>query len=183
MDRKPIFTHTGYQCSISANAQTQAAWWVNLTEIRSIRNVIIYYRTDDIIWDENNGYTARFMGFYLYVSNTTNIENGYLCFHDTNYTRATIPAVANISCPVHGQYVIYYNERPIKNDNRTEPSVNAHSELCEVEVYGCSSPRHYGRDCSKPCPNNCIDFCHINSGSCNLCTPGFKGSQCEQGKC
>ncbi|XP_062570775.1 protein draper-like, partial [Saccostrea cucullata] len=178
--RKTDFSHTGYQCSISANLRKQATWWVNLTEIRSIRDVIIYYRTGNKNWDENNGFTPRFMGFYLYVSNTTNTQNGHLCFHDTNYTRATIPAVVNIRCPVHGQYVIYYNERPIKNDNRTEASEYAFTELCEVEVFGCSSPSHYGQDCSKPCPRNCDLYCHIESGNCLQCKPGYKGKRCEQ---
>ncbi|XP_062577033.1 uncharacterized protein LOC134238932 isoform X2 [Saccostrea cucullata] len=132
-------------------------------------------------YDASNGFTTRFPGFYLYVSNSTDKLQGYLCFHDKNYTTTTIPAVINISCPVHGQYVIYYNERPVK-DNRTGLSTNAFVELCEVEVYGCSVPRRYGPSCSKPCPTNCDEYCHIESGDCLQCKPGYKGPRCEQ-KC
>lgn len=41
--------------------------------------------------DENNIFTARFLGFSVYVSNTTSKEDGVLCFRDTIYTSTTIP--------------------------------------------------------------------------------------------
>ena len=77
-------------------------------------------------------YTSRMAGFFLYVSNTTSKENGYLCFHDMEgMPREDL----RINCSVHGRYVIYYNERI----NRTYPSYfsrYAYYELCELEVYG-----------------------------------------------
>lgn len=85
-----------------------------------------------------NGFTTRILGFSVYVSNTTVTTDGQLCFKDTSFNRGTVPATLNITCIVHGQYIIYYNERL---PNKTYPSYyspDAHNELCEVEVYGKS---------------------------------------------
>ncbi|XP_062610404.1 multiple epidermal growth factor-like domains protein 10 [Saccostrea cucullata] len=177
---KTDLSYSGHKCSVSADKRMNATWWVNLTDIVSIHDIVIYYRTDKESWGPSNGYTSRFMGFYVYISNTTNREDGHLCFHDTNYTTATIPTVANITCPFYGQYVIYYNERPVRDSYTTGHSTYAFSELCEVEVYGCLSPRRYGSDCSKVCPENCKEYCHIESGNCLLCSTGYRGDRCEQ---
>lgn len=72
----------------------------------------------------------------MYVSNTTSLLGGTLCFKDSDFTKSTIPAVLNISCPVYGQYVIYYNERlpgVVYPDGYSE---YAFAEICELEVYG-----------------------------------------------
>ena len=85
--------------------------------------------------DEGNGYTSRFLGFSVYISNTTNKENGVLCFKDTSYTRATIPNPTDIPCAQHGKYVIYYNDR----SNPPYPAgydTFAYNELCELQVLG-----------------------------------------------
>ena len=84
----------------------------------------------------SNGFTMRFLGFSLYVSNTTKKSEGSLCFKDTNFTLSTIPAVFNTTCPVHGQYVIYYNERLQGVTYPHGYSQYAFNELCEVEVFG-----------------------------------------------
>lgn len=84
----------------------------------------------------SNGFTKRFLGFSLYVSNTTKKSEGSLCFKDTNFTLSTIPAVFNTTCPVHGQYVIYYNERLQGVTYPHGYSQYAFNELCEVEVFG-----------------------------------------------
>ena len=85
--------------------------------------------------DDDNPYIARFLGFSVYLSNTTNYEDGVLCVEDSQYTRSSIPNPVYISCPYNGRYVIYYN-------NRTQSSIPdgyseyAFNELCELEVYG-----------------------------------------------
>lgn len=101
----------GGQCSLSANNKTTATWWVNLTRLANIHYIIIYYRTDNVVWDLSNGNTYRFLGFSIYVSNTTSKIDGALCYKDNIFTTETLPADFNITCAVYGQHVIYYNER------------------------------------------------------------------------
>ncbi|XP_061165617.1 uncharacterized protein LOC133174521 [Saccostrea echinata] len=168
-----ISTKRGGQCVKSVGGYKNATLWVNLTSVYSIYEIRIYHRTGSMEW-------GRFLGFYVYVSNTTNRLDGYLCFHDTNYTRSTIPSVVNITCHVHGQYVIYYNERLSKNKYPDEYSSKAYNDLCEVEVYGCRTG-FYGPNCCLSCPDNCR-YCHIETGVCSWCKPGYYGQQCESGK-
>nr|XP_022310878.1 uncharacterized protein LOC111116169 [Crassostrea virginica] len=128
------------QCA-SGWGQRTAEWRVDLGGVKNIHHVFVQFATDNKVWEENNGHTGDFLGFSVYISNTTNKEDGVLCFRDTNYTRATIPNTVNITCPYHGRYVIYYN-------NRTHPpypagySPYAWNLLCEVEVYGPSNSQY-----------------------------------------
>ncbi|XP_078327342.1 receptor-type tyrosine-protein phosphatase alpha-like isoform X1 [Crassostrea virginica] len=170
----------GGQCVISDNLQSNATWWVNLTSILSIHHITIYYRTGNVAWGPTNGFTARFLGFSVYVSNTTNKSEGVLCFQDNNYTLDTIPEVFNTTCAVHGQYVIYYNEQ--KTGDRYinfTGSLFAFNELCELEVYGCSTPGFYGLSCNTSCPDPNCRYCHIENGACQGCQPGYQGHRCE----
>ncbi|XP_078328337.1 receptor-type tyrosine-protein phosphatase kappa-like [Crassostrea virginica] len=175
-----VLTALGNQCTISANGQSTAEWRVDVGRVFSIHHIFVQYRTDDLKWDTQNDYTSRFLGYSLYISNTSNKEDGMLCFRDTNYTRATIPNPVNITCPYHGRYVIYYNNRT----HQPYPdgfSTYAFNELCEVEVYGCSKLGHYGESCSMPCPQNCQGTsCHITDGTCYGCLAGYKGAKCDR---
>lgn len=83
-----------------------------------------------------NYYTGLFLGFSVYVSNSTDRLQGTLCFKDVNFTLDTIPAVVSIVCPVHGQYVIYYNERLTNVTYPDNYKPVAENNLCEIEVYG-----------------------------------------------
>ncbi|XP_052694351.1 multiple epidermal growth factor-like domains protein 10 [Crassostrea angulata] len=171
---------SGGQCVISGNNQSKAEWWVDLGEVLSIHHIFIQYRTDNVNWDENNGYTARFLGFSVYVSNTTTKEDGTLCFKDTGYTRATIPNSTNITCITHGRYVIYYNNRT-HSPYPAGYSQYAYNELCELEVYGSSTPRYYAEHCSSPCPQKCQEgHCHIIDGTCLGCNDGYRGPTCNE---
>ncbi|XP_065926644.1 uncharacterized protein [Magallana gigas] len=178
--RKSNLMGFGGECSMSADRKRTATWWVNLTSTRSIHDIRIYYRTDNVPWDASNRYTARFLGFSIYISNTTKLSDGKLCYKDTYFTRSTIPAVFNTTCFVHGQYVIYYNERLPGVTYPSDYSEYAFSDLCEVEVYGCPTPGYYGINCTTPCPDVNCGYCHIETGTCQGgCKPGYKGHQCE----
>ncbi|XP_062590357.1 uncharacterized protein LOC134251957 [Saccostrea cucullata] len=132
---KSNLSASGHQCSISANYENIASLSVNLLGIKFIHHLLIYYRTDNNPWGENNSLAGRFLGFAVYISDTENKDDGRLCFHDNEYNMSTIPAVANITCELYGQYVIYYNERRNDTVYPIGYSKYAYSELCEVEVY------------------------------------------------
>ncbi|XP_078330346.1 uncharacterized protein LOC111112509 [Crassostrea virginica] len=160
--------YTG-QCAVSFSGQT-AEWRVDLGGEKNIHHVVIHHAD----WDP--GY---YLGFSVYISNTTDKEDGVLCFRDTHYAKATIPHPVNITCPYHGIYVIYYN-------NRTHPPYpdyyTSYTDivLCEVEVYDCPSPGYYGEKCSLDCPQNCQDvYCDSVEGTCLACKPGFIGPRCD----
>nr|XP_022307748.1 uncharacterized protein LOC111113752 [Crassostrea virginica] len=162
-------------CALSYLART-VEWSVDLGGVKNIHHVLIQYKSNSVY---DTDYTKYFLGFSVYISNTTNKEDGVLCFRDTNYTRATIPNPGNISCPYHGKYVIYYN-------NRTHPqypewySSKTSIALCEVEVYGCDVYT-YGMDC-KRCGNcsGSVQCDHVTGTCPNGCDPGMNGDECDR---
>lgn len=45
---------------------------------------------------------------------------------------------------------------------------------------GCRNASFYGTNCDIPCPTNCKDStCHIQSGACFTCAPGWTGLDCD----
>ena len=94
--------------------------------------------------DYIEGYRGWFLGFSVYISNTSKKEDGVLCFRDTIYNTATITDLVNITCPYHGRYVIYYNSRTHPLDPNDYSSYTAIA-LCEVEVYGKNHAGFYSR--------------------------------------
>ncbi|XP_052691870.1 uncharacterized protein LOC128169864, partial [Crassostrea angulata] len=98
-------------------------------------------RKSDLSWDGGQcdwyrTYTAdKLLGFSVYISNTTDRSQVMLCFNDYNFTKYTIPPVFTTNCYVHGQYVIYYNERLQGVVYPDSYYIFVRSDLCEVEVY------------------------------------------------
>ncbi|XP_078320873.1 uncharacterized protein LOC144621464 isoform X2 [Crassostrea virginica] len=171
---------SGEQCAISEAERFIAEWRVDLGKVFSIQSVKIRHRTENLPWDGASQYPSRFLGFSVYISNTTNKDDGTLCFKDTKFTVNTIPNPVNIPCRIDGRYVTFYNERfhppyPIGY------STHAFADLCEVEVYGFRIPGFYGKSCSIPCPKNCHErYCDIVSGACRGCDVGYVGPKCDE---
>uniref|UniRef100_A0A8W8NZW4 Fucolectin tachylectin-4 pentraxin-1 domain-containing protein n=1 Tax=Magallana gigas TaxID=29159 RepID=A0A8W8NZW4_MAGGI len=174
--RKSDLSGGGGQCAASYREQT-ATWWVNLTTIQSIHNIAIYFRTENSLPYFYAWISPSLLGFSVYVSNTTDRLQGTLCYKDDNFTLDTIPDVFTTTCPVHGQYVIYYNERRPGVFYPRGYSTRVGISLCEVEVYGCPGG-FYGPYCSNACPDtNC--YCHLVTGTCQGCKPGYQGYLCK----
>nr|XP_022306746.1 uncharacterized protein LOC111113067 [Crassostrea virginica] len=169
----------GGHCVASLHGQTTVEWRVDLGDIFSIHHIVLQYVTGNVEWGVQNPYAKNFLGFSVFISNTTKKQDGVLCFYDTNYTRATIPNPVNITCPYHGRYVIYFNSRTYK-PYPDGYSFYAYNDLCEVEVYGCPSPGYYGEKCNLKCPLNCHErHCHITNGTCLGCLERYNGEYCS----
>lgn len=46
---------------------------------------------------------------------------------------------------------------------------------------GCPDPGYYGFDCAKRCPGTNCRYCHIVTGDCLSCNPGYQGQECKLG--
>ncbi|XP_062584245.1 receptor-type tyrosine-protein phosphatase alpha-like [Saccostrea cucullata] len=169
----------GGQCTISNNAKQTATWRVDLERLVSISHINIFYRTDN--QPRPSVFVQRMAGFFLYVSNTTSKDNSHLCFHEIQRVAGTPSEDQRINCSVHGRYVIYYNERRTDLTYPSYYSQYAFNELCELQVFGCASPKFYGENCAQPCPDKCQEeHCDINTGQCPGCKPGYQGPFCSQ---
>nr|XP_022309678.1 uncharacterized protein LOC111115286 [Crassostrea virginica] len=178
--RKSNLHMLGGECAVSLYGYDTTEWRVDLGDVLYIHHIVIQYATQNVDWGKHNAMTTFFLGFSLYISNKTNKDDGVLCFKDTIYTKATIPNPVNITCPYHGRYVIYYNNRthPPYPDGYSKHAVLA---LCEVEVYGCSTDKYYGEGHCHPCPPNCHDRrCEKVDGTCLSCIAGYAGSMCNE---
>eukprot|EP00105_Crassostrea_gigas_P042813 XP_019926961.1 PREDICTED: uncharacterized protein LOC109619993 [Crassostrea gigas] len=178
--RKSDLRWGGGQCAVSKYKQT-ATLWVNLTSIHRIHHITIYFRTENNDFWFRKYITADLLGFSVYFSNTTDRLQGTLCFKDNNFTKDTLPSVFTKNCFVHGQYVINYNERlpGVVYPGGYYWSVSI--QLCEVEVYGCPVAGCYGSNNTFPCPDVNCQNCHMETGTCQGCKPGYmyQGHRCE----
>ena len=110
--------------------------WATTTEPFAHHTIKSWFSSICFPLGPTNGFTPRFLGFSVYISNTTDKSEGTLCFKDEDYNVSTIPSVLNITCSMHGQYVIYYNERQTGISFINDNYRYAFNELCEFEVYG-----------------------------------------------
>ena len=46
---------------------------------------------------------------------------------------------------------------------------------------GCPEYGYYGKNCSIPCRDPHCRYCHLESGTCQRCEPGYYGGHCELG--
>lgn len=77
---------------------------------------------------------GRFAGFSVYVSNSTDMPSGVLCYKDGPELP---PLNFNTNCTKHGRYVIFYNERLVGTKYPVEyVTTNVITQLCEVIVTG-----------------------------------------------
>nr|XP_034318705.1 integrin beta-like protein 1 isoform X5 [Crassostrea gigas] len=169
-----------YTWGAESYSRQTATLWVDLTTIHNIHNITIYFRTNNNLQDFYTGLSNNFIGFSVYVSNTTYRLQGTLCYKDDNFTPYTIPAVFTTTCRVHGQYVIYYNERLPGVTYPRGYSTDVSIGLCEVEVYACDK-RSFGNNCSESC-GHCLDVdkCSNINGTCLTgCEAGFQGELCK----
>ncbi|XP_061190203.1 receptor-type tyrosine-protein phosphatase epsilon-like [Saccostrea echinata] len=88
----------------------------------------------DNLTSDPSPYVSRLAGFFLYVSNTSSTADGHLCFHEIQNVSGTPSENQTISCPIHGQYVIFYNERRTDAKYPKYYSSYSFNELCELQV-------------------------------------------------
>lgn len=61
--------------------------------------------------EESKAYIGRVAGYYVYVSNTTSENDGYVCYHDESTEQSMLAEDLHFNCSVRRRYVIYQNER------------------------------------------------------------------------
>ncbi|XP_062567735.1 multiple epidermal growth factor-like domains protein 10 [Saccostrea cucullata] len=148
---------------------------VDLGGTRSIYSISILYKEYTVYLLRQRG---RFAGFSLYISDTPKKEDGHLCYKNI---LPLPPLEFSTTCIGYSRYVIFYNERL---DGVTYPEgyeTQIYTQLCEVDIKGCSDTGVYGSSCNLPCPKNCNEHkCNIVNGTCLGCIPGWTGDMCTE---
>ncbi|XP_062573667.1 multiple epidermal growth factor-like domains protein 11 isoform X5 [Saccostrea cucullata] len=158
-----------------SNWSNQTWWYVDLGGIYNVYKVNIIFRLYEPRRELSQ--RGRFAGFSLYLSNSTNIDEGLLCYKDGPDLP---PLDINVTCSGHARYVFYYNERLPGVKYPEGYQMLSYTELCEVIVLGCRSGV-YGENCNLQCSENCFgEMCDIVNGTCYSCKPGWKENFCGQ---
>ncbi|XP_056014342.1 multiple epidermal growth factor-like domains protein 10 [Ostrea edulis] len=158
-------------------SQYKTVWWyVDLGDIKSVYNIRIQFRDYGQQYEMRQ--RGRMAGFSLYLSNTSNIENGYLCYK----AGPDLPPLDfSTTCVSHGRYVIFYNERQPGVQYPAGYELTSVTELCEVTVLGCMTTGRYGQECELICSSHCQEQrCHIVDGTCLGCIAGWTGNFCNK---
>lgn len=71
-----------------------------------------------------------YSGLFVYVSNTTNIFDGTLCYKNNTFAIYTRPVDISIPCRMNGQFII------LKSVKRQCAKDSCWLSGCEVSVYG-----------------------------------------------
>ncbi|OWF43872.1 Receptor-type tyrosine-protein phosphatase T [Mizuhopecten yessoensis] len=159
-------------CAHTLAENQLTAWWrVDMGQRMTINNIKIYYRAN---------FKNRFAGYQIFVSNTTDLNNGQLCYEDASSTIEEVSTVKSHQCQYVAQYVTIYNYRntPTRHGFYWQWAV---LELCEVQVLGCPVGMYGEGDCNQKCPEDCYGGnCNAINASCFYCYPGKHGDRCKQ---
>lgn len=108
-----------------------------------------------------------------------------------------------VNCVIFQHYNIFQTNIIVRflqtnamNDSRffCASSLNCNAYRCSLEfiiynmlyitcIIGCSLTGFYRSNCSTPCPDVNCQYCHIETGTCQGCKPGYQGHRCEIGTC
>ncbi|XP_046560143.1 uncharacterized protein LOC124269176 [Haliotis rubra] len=149
-----------HQNSCYHSLSPRSVWTVDLGQQYRIHDVKIYNR---------GGYVDLIRSAVLSLSNSSSSTPGVPCYTFPSNTTAG-NSVYDVICDGRGRYF-------------TITHWTDHLNICEVEIYECSS-RTYGQNCSKRCTDrNCAgnSLCDHVTGSCVPgCKVGWMGIDCVE---
>ncbi|XP_065924737.1 receptor-type tyrosine-protein phosphatase alpha isoform X2 [Magallana gigas] len=183
-------------CAHTTTRQTTAWLQVDLSGVKRIKNIKIFYRKEGNETTDWKQY--RFRQFYLDVSNAsvtqTKTSQRTRCYTDNTTFPNLPPNIIDMPCVQTARYVIVETAYDAPED---KPTTGAILEICEIEVYGCSPncknnicdpngnctngcvDRYWGSTCDNSCTQSCKDsICPETTGHCVSCYPGSWGNIC-----